>query len=599
METSKLMRLNNHFFTLIFFLLMTHFVDAANNPKIEYTISFIEPQAHYAEVEMRISNIKKKEIEIAMPVWAPGSYLVREFSKNIEGLKVINASGEGVAFRKIKKNTWQIETAGQKEITVKYRVYAFEVSVRTSFVDASHAFLSPTGIFMYIKNHLKEPAVVNIVPYKGWTKVSTGLEPIPGKPFSYYAKDYDWLFDSPIEVGNHDTFEFEAAGVRHEFAMVGGGNYDKDQLIGDVTRIVEEATSIFGENPNKRYVFIVHHYQNGGGGLEHLNSTVLGAKRNGYTDAAKYSSFLSLVAHEYFHLWHVKRLRPIALGPFDYDNENYTTDLWIAEGFTAYYDNMLIQRTKAINQYDYLQLFVADINAVSNLQGDKIQSVADASFDAWIKYYRQNENSSNSTVSYYNKGALLAAMLDLSIIHHTNGERSLDNVLKTTYDEFYKRKQRGFTSEEFKQALEKELGTSLNDFYKDHVHGTQPLDYNKYLNYAGLELVERNTEQTASLGINLNKNLITKVHRNGAAWDAGLNVNDEILAINGQRVEDVDAFIKQANVGVHLEVLLSRDGVLLTIPVKLLADQTKKGQIVSLKNANDKQQKIYKKWLRL
>jgi len=578
---------------------MTQFVDAANSPKIEYTISFIEPQAHYAEVEMKVSNLKKKEIEIAMPVWAPGSYLIREFSKNIEGFNVSNASGESVGFRKIKKNSWQIETAGEKEITVRYRVYAFEVSVRTSFVDASHAFLSPTGIFMYIKDYLKEPSVVNIIPYKGWTKVSTGLEPIAGKPFSYHAKDYDWLFDSPIEIGNHDTFEFEAAGVQHEFAMVGGGNYNKEQLIKDVTRIVEEETAIFGENPNKRYVFIVHHYQNGGGGLEHLNSTVLGAKRAGYTDAAKYSSFLSLVAHEYFHLWNVKRLRPNALGPFDYDNENYTTDLWIAEGFTAYYDNMIIQRTKAISEQDYLQLLEADINLISNLQGDKIQSVADASFDAWVKYYRPNENSSNSTISYYNKGALLAAILDLSIINNSNGERSLDNVLKNTYDEFYKKKQRGFTSEEFQLALEKEFGNSLKDFYKNHVHGTQPLDYNKYLNYAGLEIVERNTVETPSLGITLNKNLITKVLRSSAAWAAGLNVNDEILAINGERIENVEAYIKQANVGDNLEVLVSRDGLLFTIPVKLLADKTKKGQIVSLKNITEKQQKVYKKWLRL
>ncbi len=588
-----------YFFTLIIFLLMTQVVEAANSLKIEYTVSFIEPQAHYTEMEMKISNLKKKEIEIAMPVWAPGSYLIREFSKNVEGFNVSTSSGEVVGFTKVKKNTWRIKTAGQKEIIVRYRVYAFEVSVRTSFVDASHAFLSPTGIFMYIKDHLKEPSIVNIKPYKGWTKVSTGLEPIAGKPFSYYAKDYDWLFDSPIEIGNQDTFEFEVAGVKHEFAMVGGGNYDKKQLIEDVTKIVKEETSIFGENPNKRYVFIVHHYLNGGGGLEHLNSTVLGAKRNGYTDPEKYSSFLSLVAHEYFHLWNVKRLRPIALGPFDYDQENYTTDLWIAEGFTAYYDNMIIQRTRAITEREYLQLLETDINLIANLQGDKIQSVADASFDAWIKYYRPNENSSNSTVSYYNKGALLAVLLDLAIINNSNGERSLDNVLKNTYEEFFKKKQRGFTSQEFKQALEKELGSSLDDFYNNHVHGTQPLDYNKFLNYAGLELVERNTVEAPSLGLVLNKNLVTKVQRNSPSWESGLNVNDEILAINGERLENIETQMKQVNVGDMLEILVNRDGVLITIPVKAVADKTKKGQIVPLKHTNEKQQRVYKKWLAL
>lgn len=594
------MRFITQTFSGIIFILMTQLVSAATSPKIEYTLSFIEPQAHYVEVEMKMSNLTKKEIEVSMPVWAPGSYLVREFSKNVEGFSVTNSGGKSIDFEKVSKNSWRIFSNGHKEVIIKYRVYAFEVSVRTSFVDASHAFLSPTGIFIYPRGHLKESSVVNIKPYKGWAKVSTGLEPVSGKSFSYFAKDYDWLFDSPIEVGNHDTFDFEASGVKHEFAMVGGGNYNKEKLIKDVTKIIEEETSIFWENPNKRYVFIVHHYLNGGGGLEHLNSTVLGARRNGYTDPARYSSFLSLVAHEYFHLWNVKRLRPVALGPFDYDRENYTTDLWIAEGFTAYYDNLIIQRTRAISEDEYLSLLEDDINLIANLGGDKVQSVADASFDAWIKYYRPNENSINSTVSYYNKGAMLAAVLDLSILHASKGERSLDNVLRNTYQEYHKKKQRGFTSNEFKLALEKELGSDLDAFYRDYVHGTKPLDFNKYLNYAGLELIERNTKAKPSLGIVANnKNVITRVLRDGAAWLAGLNVNDEILSVNGERIESIENYIKEAKVGDDLEILLNRDGILFTIPVKLLEDKTKAGQIVPLNKLSEEQKKVYKKWLKL
>lgn len=593
------MRLNNQFFIGVIFLLMTQFADAATSPKIEYTVSFKEPQAHYAEVEMRISNLNKKEIQVSLPVWAPGSYLVREFSKNIESLNVTGNSDKNIDFKKVSKNTWQINTAGQKEIFIKYRIYAFEISVRTSFVDASHAFLSPTGVFLYLKDYLKLPVTVNIIPYKNWEKVSTGLDPIEGKNFSYYAKDFDWLYDSPIEIGNQDIFEFEAAGVKHEFVMVGNGDYDKTRLIEDTRRIIEEETSIFGENPNKRYVFIVHHYLKGGGGLEHLNSTVLGANRNTYIDKEKYNSFLSLVAHEYFHLWNVKRLRPVALGPFDYSNENYTTDLWIAEGFTAYYDNMIIQRTKAISEYEYLKLLESDINFIANSKGDKVQSVADASFDAWVKYYRPNENSSNSTVSYYNKGAMLALILDLSIINNSNGERSLDDVLRKAYDEYYKKKKRGFTSEEFKISLEKELGASLDDFYKNYVYGTEPVDFDKYLNYAGLELVERNTFSKPSLGIAVNKNVITKVLRNSAAWIGGLNVNDELIAVNGERIEDIETYLRGTAIGDNLEVLVNRDGLLFTIPVKLLADNTRTGQIVSQKNITAKQQKVYHKWMKL
>ncbi|RRN77398.1 M61 family peptidase, partial [Pseudoxanthomonas sp. SGD-10] len=298
----------------LFFICMT--ANASDNPKIDFTLSFPAPQTHYIEVEMHISNIRKPEIEVNMPVWAPGSYLVREFSKNVEGFKAY-AGSEVLDFEKTRKNSWKIETKGNKSIKVKYSVYAYEISVRTSFVDASHAFISPTGVFMYVKQSLKDPVQVKVQPHANWSKISTGLEKLAEN--TYQAQDFDWLYDSPIEVGNQDIFEFDAAGVKHEVAMVGGGNYDKGRLACDMAKIVEECTSIFGENPNKRYVFIVHHYKNGGGGLEHLNSTVLGAKRDGYTNPTTYSNFLSLVAHEYFHLWHVKRLRPIALGPFDYD----------------------------------------------------------------------------------------------------------------------------------------------------------------------------------------------------------------------------------------------------------------------------------------
>ncbi len=586
--------MHSKFFILIALFFIPMAVDASNNPKIEFTLSFPAPQTHYVDVEMLISNIRKQEIEVSMPVWAPGSYLVREFAKNVESFSA-EAQGHSLAFEKTRKNTWKIATKGNKSIRIKYRVYAYEISVRTSFVDASHAFISPTGIFMYMKQSLKEPVQIKIQPHASWSKISTGLEKVAEN--TYYAQDFDWLYDSPIEIGNQDIFEFDAAGVKHEVAMVGGGNYDKIRLAKDMAKIVEEATAIFGENPNKRYVFIVHHYKNGGGGLEHLNSTVLGAKREGYTNATTYSNFLSLVAHEYFHLWHVKRLRPMALGPFDYDNENYTTDLWIAEGFTAFYDNLLIRKTNAISESAYLQLLENDISQQINLPGDRIQSVADASFDAWIKYYRPNENSSNSTVSYYTKGSLLAMILNLEIINQSKGKKSLDNVLKAAYDEYYKKKNRGFTSNEFKKLLEKELGKNLDDFYKQYIHGTEAIDYNTYLNYAGLEL-QKDKSVKASLAISLNKdNIVTKVIRDGAGWAYGINVNDEIIALDGKRTDDVDTYLAGKKVGDEIDVLLNRDGVLHSLKAKLGEDRTERINIVKTKNISEQQQVVYKKWL--
>lgn len=583
-----------------FLLIMTIAAQAQNNANIKFKVSFSEPQAHYADVEMTINNVRAKEIEVRMPVWAPGSYLVREFSKNVESFKVSTSQGEALTFEKNRKNSWKINTSGNKTIVVSYRVYAFEISVRTSFIDFSHAFLSPTGIFMFVKDKIKEPALVEIVPYKVWKKVSTGLEQVSGKPFTYYAKDFDWLYDSPIEVGNQDVFEFEASGVKHEVAMVGGGNYDKQQLKVDMAKIVDEETAIYKENPNEHYVFIVHNYQKGGGGLEHLNSTVLGAKRMGYTDKATYTSFMSLVAHEYFHLWNVKRLRPIALGPFDYDNENYTHDLWIAEGFTAYYDNLIIQRTGLMTPAAYLQLLQNEINLVHNQEGAKVQSVADASFNAWIKYYRPDENSTNTSISYYNKGALLAAILDLKIIHQSEGKYSLDDVMKKAYQDFYKKKNRGYTTEEFKSVIEFYLNENLDAFYDDYVYGTKAIDFEKYLNYAGLKLIGNATnDKTPSIGILVKEGKITRVTRNSAGWENGLNVNDEILAVDGERVENIVEYIKGRNVGETVAVFVSRDGLLYNIPVKIKASTDKNWQIDKVAEPSQNQKMVFEKWMKL
>ncbi|MGY0038766.1 M61 family metallopeptidase [Pedobacter sp. NJ-S-72] len=273
--------------------------------KVNYEVSFKEPQAHYTDVKMHVSGLNKEYIDIKMPVWAPGSYLIREFSKNVEGFAA--ASGKKLLkTEKLKKNTWRVYTSNANAIDINYSVYAFEVSVRTAFIDATHAFLSPTAIFMYPDNQLALSSTVKIIPFEGWSKVSTGLEPVAGQKFTYTAKNYDVLFDSPIEVGNQEVFEFTAAGVKHEVAMYGGGSYNVERLKIDMAKVVEQATAVYGENPNKHYTFIVHNFFRGGGGLEHLNSTVLGASRDAYATEKGHKDFLGLVAHEYHHLWNVK-----------------------------------------------------------------------------------------------------------------------------------------------------------------------------------------------------------------------------------------------------------------------------------------------------
>jgi predicted metalloprotease with PDZ domain len=572
-------------------------------PQITYTLTFPEAQAHYVDVEMHITGLNQPNLDLKMPVWTPGSYLVREFSKNIEALNA-EANGKMLPAQKTRKNIWHLDVQGMPDVKVKYRVYAFEVSVRTSFVDVSHAFLSSPDIFIYPDGMLHEPATIHIIPYKGWSKVSTSLENINGDAFTLQSPNYDILFDSPIEIGNQDVFGFDVDGVKYQVAMVGGGMYDKERLKKDMAKIVTEEAAIYGENPNQHYTFIVHNYLKGGGGLEHLSSTVLGASRAAYATENGYQNFLQLAAHEHFHLWNVKRLRPFVLGPFDYDNENYTTNLWIAEGFTAYYQNIIVRRMHLYEPENYLNILAADINTLENQPGAKIQSLADASYDAWIKSYRPNENSNNTTISYYNKGALIALLLDLEIIHDTNGAKSLDDAMKYMYNEYYKVKKRGYTDAEFKQGLELIAGKNLDEFYKNYIYGLTPIDYDRYLQYAGYKLTnELSDSNDPSLGISTaianGKIIIVAVARNSAAWVDGLNVNDEINAINGNTVTNLDGLLNNKNPGDKLTFTISRDGLLMTIPVTLLKSTRVKYKIEALPDISPQQLIVRKKWLKL
>ncbi|WP_316801062.1 M61 family metallopeptidase [Pedobacter frigidisoli] len=584
--------------------------------KIGFEVSFKEPQAHYAEVQMNISGLAKDYVDVKMPVWTPGSYLVREFEKSVEEFKA-TAGGKIARVEKVRKNTWRIFSAKASNIQINYRVYAFEISVRTAFIDESHAFLSPTGIFMHPDGMIKSASTVKIVPFNTWSKVSTGLDPVPGQTFTYKASDFDILYDSPIEVGNQDVFEFTAAGVRHEVAMYGGGNYDKEKLKVDMAKIVEEPTAVYGENPNKHYVFIVHNFQRGGGGLEHLNSTTLGASRNAYSTEAGYKGFLALVAHEYHHLWNVKRLRPVALGPFDYDNENYTTNLWVAEGFTSYYENKYMHRAGFNDEATFVTDLAGAIGTVLNTPGAKYQSAASSSYDAWIIGYRPNENSKNNSISYYNKGEVIGILMDLEIINATKGAKSLDDVMKAMYWQC-KTLKRGYTDAEFKAMVEKVSGISFTSFWAKYVNGVDDAEYVKYFGYAGVDVTTENATPgkpvTGAAG-QLNNNgaiTVTSITRNSAAWVAGLNVNDEIVSVDDVTISDALSTVKlkspmlsletlplvgKKNIGDVLKLKIKRDGLDKEISLNLKENPSVRLKATINSNATPAQKAVFAKWL--
>ncbi len=574
-----------------------------SEPHVHFTISFTEPQAHYVEIEMDITNFTAPPLDVAMPVWTPGSYLIREYERHVELVEAFGGT-DRIHCAKISKNTWRIENPRQ-HTKIRYRVYGFETSVRTNMINVDRAFISPAATFMYIKNRIDLSCTVQVVLPKKWTHISTGLPKASKGEHTFYAEDFDILYDAPLEIGNQDIWHFEAAGVQHEFAMVGGGNYDKQQLTSDITKIVEEETVIWGENPNTNYVFITHNYQTGGGGLEHLNSTVLGASRNAYQTPSAYKNFLGLVAHEYFHLWNVKRLRPKELGPFNYDEENYTTGLWIMEGFTSYYDNLIIRRCGFFSVQEYLDMLVNDFNQVYNRPGHRIQSAALASFDAWIKHYRPDENSANTSISYYNKGAMLAVALDLHILTETQGTKRLDNVLRAAYQTFYKKENRGFEEKEFQTLAETVTGVDLSKIFYA-AHSIQELDYNTYFNRVGYELIDLNRgRQELTLGIKIanqdGRIFIKHVERSSSAWDAGLNVEDELIAINGNRLDvggkELEFILQHGQIDEIVDVLVSRDGLVRTIHAPLRRSIKQQWSIREKLDATGAEKELGNLWL--
>jgi predicted metalloprotease with PDZ domain len=547
---------------------------------IKYNLKMPRPQSHYFNVEMEVSDLAVQSFDVKMPVWAPGSYLVREFAKNVNLVKAFDENGKELEVLKKTKNKWTVSKGTAKKVTVKYEVYSFELSVRTSFIDLTHGFISGTSIFMYIEELKNTKGTLEIFPYKTFKTISTAL-PYKGEGLSkegsseYEFTNYDQLVDCPIEIGNQEVFEFKAAGVNHTVAIYGIGNHDISRLKEDMAKIVEKTSAVVGENPNKNYTFIIHNVIDGQGGLEHMNSTTLSVNRWTY-EGSEYINFLSLVAHEYFHLWNVKRIRPIELGPFNYDEENYTSLLWVMEGFTSYYDELLLLRAGYYSEEMYLPKLLSSLNYVEGSVGTRIQPVAHSSFDAWIKSYRPNENSSNTTMTYYSRGGLLAACLDAMIISKFEGKKGLDHFLQQLYNKFYKKLNRGFTELEFQEELEAFLGEDLDQFFKDYVFGTKVPDYNAIFSKIGVK-VEYTGVAKPSFGATTStsggKVIVKNVRVGSAAEEAGLSVNDEVIGCNGFRVDqaDFDGMVNSANTGDEVSVLVARDELLFELKVKITA----------------------------
>jgi predicted metalloprotease with PDZ domain len=569
--------------------------------EIGYVVSMSKPWTHMLEVEMRVkSNGAPGDVELKMPVWTPGSYLVREYARHVQDFAVTGGGGKSLTWEKINKNTWSINAGGGKELVVNYRVYSNELTVRTNELNDEHAFWNNAALLMFPAGQLGAPSTVKVEPFGKW-KVATGLPAVANKANTFRAENFDVLYDSPFEVSDFHEIKFDVKGKPHRFVITGEGNYDLKQIAADTAKIAEEAYKIFGELPYDDYTFIVN--LRGGGGLEHLNSTALQYNRFGFKPQSRYNGFLSLVAHEYFHAWNVKRIRPDALGPFDYENENYTKLLWVAEGATAYYESLLLRRAGLITDKELLDSKANMIEALQNRPGRFETSLEEASLDAWIKYYRQDENAVNNQVSYYDKGEIVNMMLDIVIRTKSGGKKSLDDVMRHLYNEFYK-KNRNYTPEDFQKAAELAAGESLDDFFSKYVRGEAEIDFAGIFRPIGLQIAsDESGKDKAYIGADLteenNRLTIRTISAGTPAYEQGLNTGDQIVAIDGYRASNafLTSYLAERKPNDVVKLTLFRFDKIRDVNFRLGANTRTELSIKPVDKPNDAQKKLYREYL--
>jgi predicted metalloprotease with PDZ domain len=568
--------------------------------QVRYTLSMPRPHSHLFHVRIDVTGAPGDMTDFVLPVWTPGSYKVRDYARNLQDF-----TARGRQWKKIDKSRWRV--AGGGNVTVEYDVFAFELSVQSSHLDSEHGYVNGAGVFCYLDGRKDVPVELELRVPRGW-RIATGLDR-HGRLFT--ASSYDVLIDCPIEMGTFEEKSFRVRGVPHRIAIHGPGNYDEQGLVRDIQKIVETEVGMFRHIPYRHYTFILHNSTERGGGLEHLNSTSLQYAPTLYRPREKYENFLELVAHEFFHLWNVKRIRPEMLGPFDYEKEVYTSLLWVMEGFTSYYDTLVPCRAKLFTPEKYFKKMADRIQKYEEKPGRKRQSLSQSSFDTWIKLYQPNENATNAQMSYYEKGELVGMCLDLEIRQRTSNRKSLDDVMRRLYQE-YGRGGRGFPEGEFQRTCEEILGSGLDRFFEDFVDGVADIPWARFLGHAGCALHreprkpeegEEKRSHRAWIGVATQRSggvlSVASVVEGSPGDRAGLSAKDELLAMDGQKVnpEDWEKRLDERRPGDRVRFTIFRNGFLRELPVTLGRKENVTWAIRRVKTPTALQRRIYEGWL--
>jgi predicted metalloprotease with PDZ domain len=571
-----------------------------NLPTIHYLVAMPQPETHLFEVTLQLVDYQSPILDLKLPVWTPGSYLVREYAKHLQDFAAF-AGDKPLRWRKISKNHWQVETGNVSKLTVSYRIFANEVSVRTNHLDPSHGYFNGAALFFRLPDWDQQPIRVTIIPSRPEWRVTTPLPLDPKQANTFYAEDFDTLVDSPFEIGNHELYEFEVLGKPHELAIWGEGNVQPQELIADIQKIINVEAQMFGGLPYERYVFLLHLFHQAYGGLEHKNACSLIYQRFGFRNQEKSDRFIQLVAHEFFHLWNVKRIRPIALEVFDYDQENYTPSLWFCEGTTSYYDSLIPLWAGIYDAKSYLNHLSKEITKFLTTPGRKVQPLSESSFDTWIKLYRPDANSGNSQISYYLKGEMVSLFLDLLIRAQYHNQRSLDDVMRKMWQQFGQA-EIGYTPEQLQSVIESVAGRDLTDFFQRYIDGTEELPFNKYLAPFGLQLVAAQEEE-CYLGVRVNtengREMIKFVETGSPAQLAGIDAGDELLAINGVKVTASGLSDRLHDYQPHdtIQVTVFHHDLLRSLTVTLGAPIATRYQVISVQNPDSTQKENLAGWL--
>jgi predicted metalloprotease with PDZ domain len=574
--------------------------------QLNYTVNLENTAHRYVHVTMEF-EADEDETELMMAVWTPGSYLVREYARHIDSMTVTDQDGEPLSYRKTRKNRWLVETDGADFVKVSYRLYCNEESVRTNFVNHDYAVLNGAPTFITVPDRLDQEHVVTLELPQEWKRSATSL--IAGDdPHVYTAENFDELVDSPIVAGNLQVYPFDVGAVPHQLVNIGEqGMWDGTKAASDLKKIVAAHQKMWGSVPYDRYLFL-NVLSGGGGGLEHDNSTLVISSRWSFRDKSRYASWLSLCSHEFFHTWNVRRLRPKPLIKYDYENEIYTDGLWIAEGITSYYQDLALVRAGLLSKSRFMSGVSSEIESVQRTVGRKYQSLRDSSFDTWIKFYRPDENSRNTRISYYAKGAVAAFLLDMKIRSLTDNEKSLDDVMRKMFSKYSKK---GFTSEQFRRVAGQVAGENLDDWFENAIDSTNELEFDSSLKFMGINIPKASAKMDeekkakkvsrsapATIGASFSGSRISRVTPDSQAWRLGMVSGDEVVAINGFRLSgSFSDRLRQYEIGDQIELLISRDDLLFSETVTLEARKTEDWAISWRSNPSKDQKQRIAAWL--